>query len=99
MRIREILQVRRVGGCFDLYGYKIRSVRKASDGYAVLVVFEVSEVDKDFLVALGPHVYSWFPVADDLAAIEAALDFSDRLTADWLRNGRGWNSGPRPFRW
>lgn len=98
MRIRDIVQVKRVDDTFEIYGHKIPATRKASDGYGVLIVFEPSQLDKDFEPVFGPYVYCWFPSAEDLKAISEALDFSDSLTCDWLHNGRGWNVGPRPFK-
>ena len=98
MRIREIIQVKRVNGTFLLYGHHIPAFRKSSDGYGVLIVFEPSQLDKDFEVALGQGVYCWFPSAEDLKHIENELDLSDRLTSDWLHNGKGWSTGPRPFK-
>jgi hypothetical protein len=76
---------------------RIPSYRKASDDYGVLVVFEPSELDKDFQPALGFNSYCWFPSAKELRLIMEQLDLSDRLTCDWLRRGHGWSSGPRPF--
>jgi len=97
VRIREIVQVKRVNDVFELYGHRIPSVRRASDGFGVLVILEPSQLDKDFEVALGCGVYCWFPSAEELKMINDALDFSDSLTCDWLRNGKGWRSGPRPY--
>lgn len=97
MRLLEILQVKRSGGVFELFGQRIPSYRQASDGYGVLVVFEPSELDKDFQPALGSNSRCWFPSAKELEIIMEQLDLSDRLTCDWLRKGNGWTSGPRPF--
>jgi len=66
MRLVEILQVKRSRDTFELYGHRIQSYRKASDGYGVLVVFEPSELDKDFQPALGSNSHCWFPSAKEL---------------------------------
>jgi len=97
MRLVSILQIKRVDDTFHLYGERIRAYRRASDGYGVLLTFEPSQLDKDFAFVLGPKRLCWFITAKQLLAIEKALDLSDQLTRDWLRNGKGWVSGPRPL--
>jgi len=96
LRLVEILQIRRVRDTFYINGYSIPAVRKASDGYGVLCVFEASQLDKDFEVALGPGKLCFFITAKQLEDIEKALDLSDRMTRDWLRKGKGWG-GVRPL--
>jgi len=98
MRLVEILQVRRVRDTFYLNGCHIPAVRKASNGYGVLCVFEPSQLDKDFERALGPGKLCFFITAKQLEDIEKALNLSDHMTRDWLRNGKGWDSGPRPLK-
>jgi len=97
MRLVEIRQVKRVKGYFYIDGFKIKAERQASDGYGVLCIFEPSKLDYDFRIVLGPKRYAWFPTTEALKLINEQLDLSDRLTCDWLRNGRGWNKGPRPY--
>jgi hypothetical protein len=97
MRLVDILQVKRVNDLFYLHGHRIPADRKASDGYGVLIVFEPSKLDKDFQPILGFNNYCWFPTSEQLKIILDQLDLSDRMTCDWLRNGKGWNSGPRTF--
>ena len=97
MRLTDIIQVKRVNDVFELYGHRIPAYRRSSDGFGVLVVFEPSELDKDFQPVLGFNSFCWFPTAQQLKTIMDELDLSDRLTYDWLRNEKGWNSGPRPF--
>jgi len=98
MRLVEIIQVRRVRDTFFIKGYNIPAVRKASDGYAVLCVFEPSQLDKDFEIALGPGKPCFFISAKQIKDILKALDLSDQMTRDWLRKGKGWNCGPRPLK-
>lgn len=97
MILSEILQVKRVDGFFRFDGFKIRADRQASDGYGVLVVFEPSKLDYDFRPVIGPNRFAWFPKAESLNIIKKELDLSDYMTRDWLRKGKGWDSGPRPF--
>jgi len=94
--LSEILQVKRVDGFFLVGDHKIPSVRKASNGFGVVLVFEKSQLDKDFEAVIGPDRFAWFPSAESLSLISKELDLSDHLTRD-LRKGEGWNSGPRPF--
>ena len=94
--LSEILQVKRVDGFFLMDGHKIPSVRKASNGYGVVLVFEKSQLDKDFEEVIGPDRFAWFPSAESLSLISKELDLSDHLTRD-LRKGEGWAIGPRPF--
>jgi len=96
MILSEILLVKRVDGYFHIGDYKIKADRVSSSGYGVLLVFEPSKLDKDFLPVIGTGKFAWFPSARALDLIKAKLDLSDRLTLD-LRNGHGWKSGPRPF--
>jgi len=97
MFLREIRQVKRVNDCFYLDGYKIKADRISSNGYGVLVVFEPSKLDWDFRYVIGHNRYAWFPTVKSLLEILGELDLSDRLTRDWLRNGKGWSNGVRPF--
>jgi hypothetical protein len=97
MRLVDIFQVKRVNDVFYVYGHRIPADRKASDGYGVLIIFEPSRLDKDFQRVLGFDSFCWFPTGQQLNMIMNQLDLSDRLTRDWLRKGKGWNSGPRPF--
>jgi len=94
--LSEIKQVKRVDGFFLVNGHKIPSVRKASNGYGVVLVFEKSQLDKDFEAVIGPDRFAWFPTAESLSLISKELDLSDHLTRD-LRKGDGWTVGPRPF--
>jgi len=96
MILAEILLAKRVDGYFLIEGYKIKADRISSPGYGVLVIFEPSKLDVDFRVLLGPKRFAWFPSARALEIIEAKLDLSDHLTVD-LHNGKGWETGPRPF--
>lgn len=98
MRLLEIKQVKRKDNTFYINGHKIASVRQASDGYGVMLVFEASQLDKDMEQAVGPGNYCWFPTATQLKVIVEALDLSDELTRDHLRKGKGWKSGPRPLK-
>jgi len=98
MILVEIKQVKREKDTFHINGEKIPAVRKASDGYAVLCVFEPSQLDKDFEVALGPGKPCFFISAKQIRDIVKALDLSDQMTRDWLRKGKGWDSGPRPLK-
>lgn len=95
--LSEILQVKRENGFFLIDDHKIPSIRQASPGYGVLLVFQKSQLDKDFEAVLGNDRFAWFPTAEALEEIVKALDFSDVLTRDWLRQGEGWKTGPRPF--
>lgn len=94
--LSEIKQIQRKDGFFIIDGAKIPSVRKASSGYGVVLIFEKSQLDKDFEEIIGPNRFAWFPSAESLSLISKELDLSDHLTRD-LRKGEGWNSGPRPF--
>lgn len=98
MRLLEIKQVKREKNTFHINGHRIPSVRQASDGFGVMLVFEASQLDKDMEVAVGPGCYCWFPTATQLKVIVEALDLSDQLTRDHLCRGKGWRSGPRPVR-
>lgn len=95
--LSEIKQIQRKDGFFLVDGHKIPSVRKASDGYGVALIFEKSQLDRDFEPVIGSDRFAWFPTAEALNEIVKALDFSDVLTRDWLRQGEGWKVGPRPF--
>jgi len=97
MILSEILLVKRVDGYFYIGDYKIKADRVSSSGYGVLLVFEPSKLDKDFRAVLGPGRFAYFPSAKALDLIKAKLDLSDHLTLD-LHNGKGWKSGPRPFK-
>jgi hypothetical protein len=97
MRLVEIRQIKRFKGFFYIDDYKIKADRIASDGYGVLCIFEPSKLDYDFKPILGPKSFAWFPTVESLKLIEKQLDLSDKLTCDWLREGKGWNKGPRPF--
>ena len=102
MRFVDCLQVKRVNRMFQCEGFLIKADRQASNGFGVLVVFEApTKLDRDFEPLLrsryGPNHYGWFPTWQSLQQIERALDLSDTLTRDWLRNGRGWSAGPRPY--
>jgi len=94
----EIMQVKRVKGIFHIGEHRIPADRKASDGYGVLCIFEPSKLDYDFKAILGPKRFAWFPTAEALNMINEQLDLSDHMTSDWLQNGKGWNTGPRPFK-
>jgi len=101
VRFVDCLQVKRVNGLFKCEGFVIQADRQASDGFGVLVVFEApTKVDLDFQPVLrtryGENHYCWFPTWQSLQKIQRALDLSDALTRDWLRNGRGWG-GVRPY--
>ena len=95
--LSEIKQIQRQNGFFIVDGVKIQSLRKASDGFGVCLIFERSQLDRDFEPILGTNKFAWFPSAEALIEIMKALDFSDVLTKDWLRQGEGWKVGPRPF--
>ena len=88
--------VKRVDGYFYIGDHKIKADRVSSSGYGVLLVFEPSKLDKDFRAVLGPGRFGYFPSAKALDLIKAKLDLSDHLTLD-LHNGKGWETGPRPF--
>jgi len=96
MILSDILIAKRAEGYFYVEGYKIQADRISSAGYGVLCIFEPSKLDKDFSCVLGPGRFAWFPTAKALEIITAKLDLSDHLTLD-LHNGKGWDSGPRPF--
>jgi len=97
MILAEILLAKRINGYFHIEGHKIKADRVSSPGYGVLVVFEPSKLDFDFRVLLGPKRFAWFPTAKALNIISEKLDLSDHLTLD-LHNGKGWETGPRPFK-
>jgi len=97
MILSDILLVKRVDGYFYIGDYKIKADRVSSSGYAVLLVFEPSKLDKDFYCVLGPGRFGYFPSAKALDIIKEKLDLSDHLTLD-LHNGKGWETGPRPFK-
>ena len=97
MILSDILIAKRVEGYFYVEGYRIKADRVSSNGFGVVVVFEPSKLDKDFSCVLGPGRFAWFPRAKALEIITAKLDLSDHLTLD-LHNGKGWDSGPRPFK-
>jgi len=87
---------------FHIEGFKIKADRQSTDGYGVLAIFEApTKLDIDFRIFLaekfGPRCFAWFPSARELDVIKQNLDLSDRLTMDWLRQGKGWTDGPRPF--
>jgi len=102
MKIVDVIQIKRVNHTFDLFGYKISANRKASDGFCVGMVVQPSKVDDDFKEALksvyGPNCFLIIITAAQHGEVGYQLDLSDRLTCDWLRNGKGWNVGPRPFK-
>ena len=96
MILCDILLAKRVDGFFYIENCKIRADRISSPGYGVVCRFQPSKLDKDFEV-LG-YGYYWFPTAKALDIITAKLDLSDKMTCDNLREGKGWETGPRPFR-
>ena len=96
MFLSDILLVKRVNNFFYINGCMIKADRISSPGYAVLLVFQKSKLDKDFRCVLGPGRFGYFPSAKALQIIKAKLDLSDHLTLD-LHNGKGWETGPRPF--
>ena len=102
MRLVAIENIKRINDTFHFRGHTIKALRKASDGYGVLVIFEApTQLDRDFQEPLfaihGPDCFCWFPTAKELNMIKAQLDLSDRQTRDELREGKGWNVGPRPI--
>lgn len=97
MFLSDILIVKRVNNFFYVNGSMIKADRVSSPGYGVLVIFEPSKLDHDFRVVLGPKRFAWFPTAKSLQIIEQKLDLSDHLTLD-LHDGKGWETGPRPFK-
>ncbi len=88
MILSDILLVKRVDGFFYVEDFKIKADRISSPGYGVLLVFEPS------LHLRGR--FAWFPTTKALDIISQKLDLSDHLTLD-LHQGKGWDSGPRPF--
>jgi len=98
MRLVEIKQVKRKDDTFYINGCKIPSVRQATDGYGVMLVFQASQLDKDMEAAVGPGNFCWFLTAAEYKAMGEALDLSDVMTRDWLRDGKGWKIGPRPLK-
>lgn len=97
MFLSDVLLVKRINNFFYVKGRMIKADRVSTPGYGVLVVFEPSKLDKDFRAVLGPRRFAWFPTAKALKIIEAKLDLSDHLTLD-LHQGKGWKTGPRPFK-
>jgi len=102
MKVVDVTQIKRVNHVFDVFGHKIVADRKASDGFCVILVVQPSKIDSDFKEALesvyGPNSYPIVITAAQYNEIGFQLDLSDRQTCDWLRNGKGWNVGPRPFK-
>lgn len=102
MRFKGTQNIKRENGFFHIAGMKIKALRKASNGYGVLVVFEApTQLDIDFQEVLekiyGLGCFAWFPTAKQLDMIKEALDLSDLQTRDWQRNGEGWEVGDRPL--
>jgi len=90
MKIKEIVLVLRKDGVFHFQNRLIPSVRPGS-GFAVGLLLEASEVDKDFNLAPGEGLL--FISAKDIKEIMEALDKSDKLTFEMLKAPWG---GERP---
>ena len=67
------------------------------DGVGVVVVFEPSQLDRDFgtrfFYPQKAELY-WFPHDCDLKRIQTMMDKSDKETFEM--RGKGWN-GPKPY--
>jgi len=99
MRFDRTVQVKRVDDVFYIDGFSVEATRRASDGYGVLIILEgPTQLDRDFKPFLGSNRYGWFITAKQHDIIARALDLSDAMTRDWLRNGKGWRCGPRPVK-
>lgn len=97
MRLVTIEFTKRQDGYHHFRAHRIKAV-KVGSGYGVLVLFQPSQIDRDFKDALNMNeIGLWSPSQDELEKIQWHLDESDHKTAELLKVS-GWDSGPRPFK-
>jgi len=102
MRLLGVELVKRVNHVFHVESYKgkfkIPAIRKASDGYVVILKFDgPTQIDYDFQTVYPNCLGIWIPSAYEIQHIIQTMDLSDHMTCDYLHNGKGWKVGPRPF--
>lgn len=96
MIVSDIAFTRRLNGFHYFRGFQIEAVR-VGNGVGVLVVFQPSQIDRDFKEALSMNELGlWSPSQDELEKIQRFLDESDHRTAKLL-DTNGWG-GRRPFK-